>query len=137
MTSTAESAETQLDAETVEYVEDISAEYGICPELVMAIIEAESSGRQYAQNGNCKGLMQVNDQIHAERMEKLRVTDIFDKRGNILCGVDYIMELAETYDDVYIVLQYYHGESDAGDGSSAYADKILARSHELEVLHGK
>lgn len=34
-------------------------QYGICPELLMAIVERESSGVPDAENGGCKGLMQI------------------------------------------------------------------------------
>ena len=35
--------------------------YDICPELLMAMIEAESSGNPKAANGDCEGLMQISE----------------------------------------------------------------------------
>ena len=39
----------------IEYTEEIGQQYGICPELLQAIAERESSLRIYATNGTCKG----------------------------------------------------------------------------------
>ena len=115
-------------------------EYCICPELVMAIIERESTGDKDATNGNCKGLMQVSEKWHVERMDKLGVTDIYDVSGNIHVGADYLSELFLEYEDPALVLMIYHGEKDAiekyNHGEiSDYATGILERTKELEILH--
>lgn len=115
-------------------------EYCICPELVMAIIERESTGNPNAINGNCKGLMQISEKWHVDRMDKLGVTDIYDTVGNIQVGVDYLSELFLKYEDAATVLMVYHGEKDAVKKSSRgeisdYAKGILERSQELERLH--
>lgn len=138
----AENADTFIPVECVAYCEEIGAQYGICPELLEAIMESESSGNQYAQNGNCKGLMQINMQYHKDRMERLGVFDIFDKRGNILLAADYLMELFREYGDLGTVLMLYNGSSDALErGKTAqyteYAQKIMKRSEQLERLHQK
>lgn len=133
---------TYIDREYISYVEEISYIYNICPELVMAIIEAESSGNPNAVNGNCKGLMQVSERWHKDRMERLGVTSLFEPYGNILVGVDYINELFDTYGDVEMVLMVYNGSSDARERwenhtPTKYAINIINRSAELERLHGK
>ena len=99
---------------------DYGNEYGICPELIMAIIETESSGNPNAKNGTCTGLMQVSSRWHA----------------------DYLAELIGEHGDVATALMVYHGESDALSKAengivSSYASKILERSAELERLHNK
>jgi soluble lytic murein transglycosylase-like protein len=130
-----------LSEEVQGYCEEIGEMYGICPELLMAIIEAESSGNQYAENGSCKGLMQVSVRWHADRMEKLGVTDIYDEYGNILVATDYIAELREDYGEVSCVLDIYNGNSKAyynyeNGILSVYAKSVLERSAELERLRG-
>ena len=133
--------ETYLSKEIQNYCIEIGNMYNICPEFIMAIIESESSGNQYAVNGGCKGLMQIYEKYHKDRMERLGVTDIFDIRGNILVGVDYLSELFGKYEDPAMVLMVYNGDSSAwtywnSDGAiSKYADKILNRSADLELLH--
>lgn len=117
-------------------------QYGICPELLEAIIERESSGRPDAENGSCKGLMQISVKWHTDRMEQLGVTDIFDERGNILVGTDLLAELFGKYGDVAVVLMAYHGERNPAEKAergeiSDYAQGILERSAELERIHGK
>ena len=133
--------ETYLSKEIQNYCIEIGNMYNICPEFIMAIIEAESSGNQYAVNGGCKGLMQIYEKYHKDRMERLGVTDIFDIRGNILVGTDYLSELFVDYDDPGMVSMVYNGDSSANDywnsdgALSKYANKILKRSADLELLH--
>lgn len=117
-------------------------EYGICPEILMAMIEIESSGNPAAVNGSCKGLMQVSERWHKARMEKLGVTDLYDEDQNIHVAVDYIMEIAEESESITFVLDTYHGDSRAEQNEetgtmSKYARRILERSEALERLHGK
>lgn len=124
------------------YCEEIGELYGICPELLMSIIEHESSGNQYAENGSCKGLMQVSVRWHSDRMEKLGVTDIYDEYCNILVSTDYIAELREDYEEVSYVLDIYNGNSKATYNYengilSVYSGSVLERSEELERLNNK
>lgn len=115
-------------------------EYGICPELLMAIIEQESSGKAYAENGSCKGLMQISEKWHKDRMDKLKA-DIYE--DNVLIGTDYLAELFAENEDVYWVLMAYNGGIEYANRMyeeekySKYAVSIANRSAELERLHGK
>lgn len=143
ITAYASEEDTFLSKEAVDACEEYGEEYNICPELLMAIAEAESSGNPKAENGSCKGLMQVSEKWHKDRMERLGVTDIFDTSGNILIATDYLCELFEKYEDVGMVLMVYNGDSNAKNYMngkaklSGYAEKILERSAELEKEHGK
>lgn len=126
----------------LDYIEIVCEDKHICPELVEAIIEAESSWNPKAKNGDCIGLMQVSESWHRDRMARLGVTDLTDPYDNILVGVDYLSELFERYEDVGAVLMKYNGDSrlpeylETGE-MSEYAEKILTRSAELERMHGK
>lgn len=139
----AQGEDTYISEEIQSYCVEIGSKYNICPELLMSIIESESRGKTDAENGGCKGLMQISEKWHKDRMDRLGVTDIFDPYGNILVGTDYLMELAEEYGDIGVVLMKYNGDSNADDFMegkaelSKYAEKILERSAELERLHGK
>ena len=134
--------ETYISETAQEACIEYGCQYDICPELLMAIIEIESSGNSKAENGGCYGLMQVSKRWHDGRMKRFWVKDIFDEQGNILVGTDYLAELIEEHEDIYLSLMIYHGESDAIEKwkrgeQSEYAEKILERSYELERLHGK
>ena len=122
------------------YVETICKEYGVCPEVVLALIEAESSGNpnEISDHGAI-GLMQVIPKWHWDRMEKLGVTDLYDPYSNILVGVDFLAELFDKYHELPIVLMCYnegeyHGAPErAMNGNiSDYANKIMKRASELQ-----
>lgn len=115
-------------------------EYEICPELLMAIIETESCGQPDVENGGCYGLMQISKKWHKDRMKRLSVRDIYDERGNILVGTDYLAELRNEYHELSLVLDIYHGDSKAFENYengiiSDYATAILERSAELEGFY--
>lgn len=143
VTAYASEGDTFLSKTAVNACEKYGEEYGICPELLMAIAEAESGGNPDANNGGCKGIMQISERWHKDRMERLGVTDLFDTKENILVATDYLCELFQKYEDVGAVLMFYNGDSEAknylnGSGKiSEYAEVILERSFELERSHGK
>lgn len=135
---TAEPTREQLIA----YTEEVGEQYGICPELIQAMIQTESSWDADAENGGCKGLMQVAPKWHGDRMERLGCTDIYDPYQNILVGVDYLAELAEKHGDVALALDYYNGNSKAEELAAAgkmstYSTKVLTLSEQLERQNGK
>ena len=138
MTATAQEEERD---EWIEYIEYICEGCGICPELVEAIIERESSWNPDAVNGSCIGLMQISEGWHQDRMESLGVTDLTDPYDNIDVGVDYLLELFTEYEDPALVLTIYSGNSTESlleDGvMCGYAEEVLKRSAELEREHGK
>ena len=84
-------ADTYISEEYQAYCEEIGEMYCVCPEFLMAMIETESSGNPNATNGTCKGLMQVSEKWHKDRMARLGVKDIYDPYGNILVATDYLM----------------------------------------------
>ncbi len=117
--------------------EKYGKEYEIAPELLLAIMRYESCYIPTVSNGDCKGLMQINEPCHLDRMARLGVTDIYDIDSNIHVGADYLAELYATYGDWGIVLGLYHGESKAIKNGrkgiySKYTTKILNKASELE-----
>lgn len=136
----AEEIDTYISETAYEACVEYGEEYGICPSLIMAMIETESCGQADAENGGCYGLMQVSKKWHKDRMKRLDVTDIFDERGNILVGTDYLAELRDKYHEVSLALDVFHGDSKAFENyekgiMSDYARTILERSAELEKLY--
>lgn len=141
-TVNAKPQDTYLSEEIQGYCVEIGHEYCVAPEILLAMIETESAGEKYAENNGCMGLMQVYEKYHKDRMDNLMVTDIYDEYSNILVATDYLMELADEYGDIGLVLMKYNGFSKAEEyyeqgKLSNYAEEILERSEELERLHGK
>ncbi len=139
---TARAEETCISGTAKEACIEIGESYGICPELLMAIIEHESKGEAYAENNGCVGLMQLNIKYYRGRIGKFGITDVYDEYSNILLGTDYLAELFGEYEDPAVVLMIYHGEKDSQGKAeqgriSKYANEILERSEELEMEHGK
>lgn len=137
-----EDEDTWIEPEYQGYCTEVGRKYNICPEILEAIIEHESWGIPTVSNGDCVGLMQVNQTYHAERAHELGVTNLYDPYGNILVAGDYLRELLEQYNDMALALGHYGGYSDAdeldGQGRmTEYAEWVLARSERLERIHGK
>lgn len=138
----AHSNDTYLNKDIQKYCKEIGGKYGVCEELLLAMIETESAGVSDAENNGCKGLMQVCERYHKDRMDNLMVTDIYDEYSNILVATDYLMELADEYGDIGYVLDVYHGDSKAKYNYengilSNYSKKILERSEEIERARRK
>lgn len=129
--------ETWIGDDLIEMCEELGMEHNVSPELLEAVIESESSGIPTIQNGNCIGLMQVSSKWHASRMKKLGVTNLKDPYGNILTGVDYLLELFEEYEDPHEVLRIYGGWKEGDPKGEAYIEKILTRARHLEIVHEK
>lgn len=132
----ADDRETFLSEEIQGYCIEIGEKYGICPEVLMAIIERESRGVPDATNGSHIGLMQISTRWHSNRMENLDVEDLTDPYSNILVGADYLMELSHSGYEIDDALEIYN-TGRCFDGMTNYSKSILERSAELEILHGK
>ena len=87
-------------------IAEASTEYGVDPELVRAVIRAESRFDPMAQSGaGAKGLMQLMPILSRE----LGVQDPFDPRENIFGGVKYLSRLLERHKgDVTLALASYN-----------------------------
>lgn len=131
---------TYIPEEYQRYCAEIGEQYHICPELLVAMIEAESSGKADAANGKCTGLLQVNPAWHKTRMQRLGVSDLTDAYGNILVAADYLAELFAENEDLYLVLMkynmpHYTAENYYNQGIySEYAVNIAERAAELERI---
>lgn len=133
-----------LPVEVQEYTWNICREYGIDYALVLAMIEVES-GYHYDAESNCQavGYMQVMENWHTDRMQKLGATDLKDPYQNILVGVDYVAELLRRY-PVSVALSAYNRGLNNQRGTGAldlanrkiyetkYSEKVLRRAAEIE-----
>lgn len=140
MTATSQDNDTWISDTAYEACVEYGEEYGICPELIMSVIESESWGVRYVENNGCVGLMQIHEKYHRDRMKRLGVTDLYNERQNILVGTDYLRELFEEYGETATVLMIYNGTTNAitraeNGKLTKYAVKILERSAQLEEIH--
>lgn len=136
--------ETGVPTDIYQNAEIIGHEFNICPELLMALAERESCFQATAENGPCKGLMQVNATCHRQRFIDAgwNSDEWSDPYKNMYVSASYLADLFTEYEDVGIVLGLYHGELNAVSKGkngqlSSYVTKILKRSEELERIHGK
>lgn len=118
------SNDTWIPQSQIDLCESLGAEYGICPELLEALIERESSGQMSATNGSCYGICQINGAVwgYGYDTEEKQIR----KACEMLLG--YECEVDEA-------LARYQGQRNPK--YEGYVEKVLTRSHELEVIHGK
>jgi len=92
-------------------VNEASATYDLKPNLINAVIAAESSGNADSlSTENAKGLMQLLDSTSKD----MGVTNPFDPRENIMGGAKYLKGLLEKFSgDVNLALASYN----AGPGA--------------------
>ena len=134
-----------LSKELQDYTRKICEEYGNVDEtLVYALIKQESNFRVKAlgDNGRSKGLMQIQEIWHKERMKKLGVDSLMTAKGNIRVGVDILSEKIDKYNDLGKALTAYN----AGDGgaykyyfskgiyANDYAKKIIKNKDKFKIL---
>ena len=123
------------------YIATLCEEHHIEPEIVIGIIEKESTFNASAvgDNGNSLGLMQVQPRWHKERMERLGCDDLLDPFQNVTVGVDILSELIDGYGDTERALMVYNaGAAGAYNGwfqygvySNEYSSGVLANAAAL------
>lgn len=114
--------DTWIPESQIQLCEQLGGEYGIQPELLEALIERESSGQMTATNGSCYGICQINGAVwgYDYDTEEKQIR----KACEMLIGFDCEVDEA---------LAHYNGQKHPHyDG---YVEKILTRSHELELIH--
>ena len=109
--------------------------YGIAPEILEAIGWKESHYIRSAENGSCKGIMQVSTTWHLGRMQALGYSDIFDPEANIFTAADYLAEIFESEPDLYEALKIYNG--DHRPGISDYSRDVVATALALQAAQNK
>lgn len=122
--------------------EYVGRKYDIDADLLHAIVFVESNYQVNCDGkSGDKGLCQIVERFHTERMEKLNIADIYEPYSNILLCADFLTELKSSKygGDIYFVLMAYNmGLSGATkhyeDGKiSEYAYKVM---NKYEILKG-
>lgn len=99
-----------LSEEIQDYIRMLSMEYSVPEELILAMIEVESSFRpSVVSSTGDYGYMQINECNHEWLKDELGVTDFLDPYQNILCGV-YLLSghLEKTDGDIAKALMRYN-----------------------------
>ncbi len=84
------------------HVDSSCEEFGIPKAMVLAIIKAESDFDQYARSSaDARGLMQITSvalkDINRILSEEYTITQMYDPKINIRCGVAYLSVLYQKY----------------------------------------
>lgn len=124
-----------LPTELQDYIRDLCNAYDVPFELVIALIDVESSFRPgVVSKTNDYGYMQINICNHEWLSEELGIADFLDPKQNILAGV-YILSShleATNGDPVTALVRYNCGVAGAkrlwaqGIYSTSYTDKVMA-----------
>lgn len=118
-----------------DYIRTLCEEFSIPEELILAMIEVESSFRPTViSTSEDYGYMQINKCNHERLTKELGVTDFLDPYQNILCGVYLISEhLEKTESDAAKALMRYNcGATGAwrlwqkGVYSTEYTRKVMS-----------
>lgn len=126
------------------YLWNICKEAGVDYYTVLALIERESGYRYTAtgDSGKSKGLMQIQERWHRDRMEAVGATDLYNPYDNIRVGVNFLKEIQDRYLDSkgaqYVLMVYNAGATgakrmwDQGIYSTSYSRYILQRAQEIK-----
>ncbi|WP_066683565.1 lytic transglycosylase domain-containing protein [Christensenella intestinihominis] len=108
----------------MDIIEEASSVYGVPVNLILGVIKAESDFDPKCVSGaGAKGLMQIMPENAAE----FGVTDVYDPRQNIFCGVDEIARHLKTYSgDMKLALAAYN----TGPGNVAKRNVTSSNSPE-------
>lgn len=128
------------------YTNHYSKQYGVDADLITAIIGMESGGEIKAFNINengthDKGLMQINSFNYEWLTRELGITDFYNPRQNIHCGVFMIADLMSRHDNLHTVLMAYNmGEKRTrelhreGIYTSKYSRKVMRVYEKLKEV---
>lgn len=124
----------------------VGAQYDISSELLQALVWVESTNKiQAISSCNAKGLCQIVEKWHKDRMERLGVSDIYEPYGNVLVCADFINELRQKpygSDVAFVLMAYNMGTSRAielyeAGTISQYATDVMNKAEELEIKYGR
>lgn len=128
-----------LDRDLQDHIIDICEARDIEPALALALIKTESGYNPncIGDNGNSKGLMQIQERWHSTRMEGLGCSDLMDPYQNVTVGLDLFGDLLEHSGSVEWALMAYNGGGTYANKMynsgklSSYAKKVISESDRL------
>ena len=104
---------------------------GLDPLLIIAVIAVESRFNPLAESDmGAQGLMQVIPRFHKEHLEGAAPDSVLDPHANIRLGARVLKDYIRSGGTEVAGLQRYNGST--GDGSNAYAAKVLGEKQRLQ-----
>ncbi len=100
-------------------------------ELVYAVIHAESEGNPRAKSvANCRGLMQVSEEVWKIFMKGKSWDLAYDPEENLRCGIQYLGDLYKMYVSWEKVLRHYHSGNPNSKRpvTNQYVKKVMTRA---------
>jgi soluble lytic murein transglycosylase-like protein len=100
-------------------------------ELVYAVILTESSGNPLAKSkANCRGLMQVSEEVWNIFMKGMSWELAYNPQENVRCGIRYLGDLNKMYASWEKVLRHYHSGNPNSKRAvtNRYVKKVLERT---------
>jgi soluble lytic murein transglycosylase-like protein len=111
-----------LTYEEQDYLQTACEEFDIPYPLALAVIQQETDFRNVmGDDGRSAGYMQIQARWHADRMDKLGITDLMDPAQNFRVGCSFLAELLDRY-SLEDALTYYNS---GHTGSSEYAESVI------------
>ncbi len=112
-----------LDQDMQDKIRESCEETDIDMTMVFAIIEKESGYNSDAvgDGENSFGLMQIQPRWHADRMDKLGVSNLLDPYQNVEVGIDILCELSSKEKGDYWTLMAYNGGEQMADKNAQNA----------------
>lgn len=111
-----------------EFAELEAMRAGLNPDLITAVIKAESNNNPSAKSHKgAIGLMQVMP-ANAEKCG-LEINELWDERKNISCGIKFLKSALKTQKTIDLALKEYNGGPSCAESKCAesekYAKKVL------------
>jgi len=113
---------------------EISNQFGIDYELLLAIIKTESEFNQndIGDNGNSLGIMQIQPKWWESNFNAYECKDWFDIRDNVTVGCSILQYLYQHYGETVLVLNAYN--SNNPNNFNGYSDRVLSNLVEIHNL---
>lgn len=115
-------------------IETISSEYSVEKTLILSVVWTESRCKPGALGtSDDRGLMQVIPRSHRPRLDRLKVTDLFDMKQNLRAGTDFLSSL-NVNEDSCRALAIYNGGFKPPQRSHDYAQAVIKRKKQYDSL---
>lgn len=124
--------ETERNLYELDHIYRTAEEYGVPPEVVVAIMRVESNFNPNLESGCCYGIMQ----IHGNHCKSwgIETEQLFNLKSNTKIGISLLSGLQEESNNMYEVLGKYNMGSggyakycrETGETVTRYADKVMS-----------